>query len=162
MLRRFSLLLSFVAVLTSAVIPLVCVRAHEASYPELADLSGIYELKDFAAAGIYSSGEEDEARDFIGYFLTVHGDHIVLPTSELCHVASVRHETLKDDWESFGTAGGSWSEVGLIETSAAGYDVTLVDFDCDGPFGGMIVQPESQTYLLKYWAVYLMIGREQD
>ncbi|MEQ8708611.1 MAG: hypothetical protein RIC36_06435 [Rhodospirillales bacterium] len=125
-------------------------------------LSGIYEVKDFAAAGVYSSGEEQEAREFTGYFLTVHGDHVVLPDSVLCHISSSVRRILRNDRDSFGSAGGSWSETGLQKTPESGYAVTEIGFDCDGPFSGMIIQPESGTYLLKYWSVYLVLGREWD
>jgi len=125
-------------------------------------LSGVYELKDVTAAGIYSEEEANQAQEFLGHFLTIHGEHVVLPTSELCHVASKEKRTLKDDRESFGTAGGSWSEIGLQKTSKQGYGVTEIRFDCDGPFHGMLLQPETDTYVLQYWSVYIVVGRESD
>jgi len=125
-------------------------------------LSGVYELKDVTAAGIYSEEEANQAQEFLGHFLTIHGEHVVLPTSELCHVASKEKRTLKDDRKSFGTAGGSWSELGLKETSGQGYPVIEVRFDCGGPFHGMLIQPKTGAYLLQYWAVYIIVGREGD
>lgn len=136
------------------------VRAHEVPSSGKETINGVYELKEVTAAGVYSAGEEQEAREFVGYFLTVHGEHVVLPNSVLCHIASSERLVLKDGRESFGTAGGSWSEVGLQRNADNGYEVTEITFDCDGPFRGLIVQPESHTYLLPYWSVYLVLGRE--
>ncbi|MDF1750501.1 MAG: hypothetical protein P1V34_16680 [Alphaproteobacteria bacterium] len=141
-------------------IPLGQSEAHDIIDIDTSALSGVYELKEVTAAGVYSSGEEAEAQDFVGHFLTIHGDHVVLPTAELCHINSMERRTLKNDRDSFGTAGGSWSEVGLKKTSDYGYDVTELSFDCSGPFSTMIAQPESGTYLLSYWGVYHILGRE--
>ena len=114
------------------------------------EMSGVYAITDFAAAGVYSGEEEAEARAFIGQFLTIHGDHVALPTGELCHIESRQARVLRNDRESFGSAGGSWSEIGLQRAPEGGYPVTEAQFDCGGPFFGLIAQPETGRYLLSY------------
>lgn len=135
-------------------------EAHDIPDSGNGGIDGVYELKEVTAAGVYSAGEMAEAEAFLGHFLTVHGEHVVLPDNVLCHIASTEAVMLKDDLESFGSAGGSWSEIGLTRTSETGYEVTVISFDCDGPFGQLLVQPASETVLLSYWAVFLILGRE--
>jgi len=138
------------------------VFAHETLDLRSAGIDGIYELKEVTAAGVYSVEEEAKAQEFVGHFLTIHGSHVVLPDSTLCHIASSEQVMLRDDFQTFGSAGGSWSEVGLIKTADDGYHVTEIRFDCDGPFSGMLIQESSNTTLLAYWAVYLILGQESD
>jgi len=137
--------------------PISPIDAHDVLNVDTSILSGVYELKEITAAGIYSSGEDAEAQAFLGHFLTIHGDHVVLTTAELCHINAMERQTLKNDRETFGTAGGSWSNVGLQKTSDDEYDVTVLSFDCSGPFSTMIAQPESGTYLLSYWGCILFL-----
>lgn len=157
MRRRFT-----AAALVLAAVAAAPGRADEgaASAPAWAD--GVYEAKEVVAAGVYSGGEWDEAQAFVGHFLTIHGGHVVLPTATLCHVVSAEDRTLRNDRESFGSAGGSWSEVGLAHTAEGHYDVVEITLDCDGPFHTILLQPASDVYLLGYWSVYLAVGRETD
>ncbi|MBT4019851.1 MAG: hypothetical protein HOE62_18000 [Alphaproteobacteria bacterium] len=122
-------------------------------------LSGAYRLGEFRATGIYSGEEEAQARKLIGLSVQVHGDHVALPTGELCHVMSTDRRMLKDDRGTFGSSGGSWSQAGLKKLSEEGYEVAEIGFDCAERFWGMLVQPETETYLLKVWAVYLTMHR---
>jgi hypothetical protein len=131
--------------------------ADDGSEGDGAPLAGRYGLTEFRAAGVYSGGEEAEARGFIGRAVTIHGDHVALPTGELCHIGAGEPVTLRDGWESFGSAGGSWSELGLAQGADGGYAATEIAFDCEERFWGLLVQPETETYLLKVWAVYLVM-----
>ena len=122
-------------------------------------LSGLYEITELRTAGVYSGEDEAFAGALVGRNLTVHGDHVALPTGGLCHIAATNPTELRDGRESFGSAGGSWSELGLAQLAGDVYEVASITLECLDEAWEMIVQPETETYLLRYYSVYLALQR---
>lgn len=141
----------FVALLTMLTVPKR--RAAEIN------VSGEWELAEIRTAGIYG-GSLETAQALVGRTVSIHDEVLISETGADCPMPPLASVTLRDDMETFGTSGGSWSELGLAPTGEGRtYPVLAADLECDGPFTSIIVQPERDLYLLGHNEIYLLLRR---
>jgi len=99
-----------------------------ASVDEL--ISGTWAIAELRTAGVYSGGVQERANQLIGKTIKVEDDGIYLPDGVVCQRTGVIEQDLEDpdflDY-SFGSFGGSFSELGITDSQAV-----IVETDCWG------------------------------
>lgn len=132
------------------------VSVKMADYP----LDGEWELTEMRTAGIYG-GSLETARALVGQSITIQKHVITSKAERYCPLVPLAPVTLRDDMETFGTSGGSWSELGLKPVGdGRSYEVLQADAKCDfGTFTKAIFEPASGLILLAHNEIYLLLTR---
>lgn len=105
-----------------------------AEQPTHSDLIGSWKLTKFlGAGGAYSEGSEERAREILGKSITVekNGD-LALYNGSNCKLSSVNFVELIDDRATFGSAGGSWHNIGIepLPGSSYAYSAKSIEWLC--------------------------------
>jgi len=129
------------------------------------NLNGYWNLTKLQVAGAFSGGDEERANQIIGKKIFIHELEINLPDDNKCRILSSSQIVLKDErhsgsaethWKGFGSAGGSWKELGLSETSKGNYKVISIRFAEGGDYcWGLTIQEDQHIYLFEVGGVYV-------
>jgi len=124
------------------------------------DLDGLWKLKEFRTAGAYSGRAKQEAENLLGKEIMIHDTRLSMPGKIKCHLVNPEQITLKDDMETFGSAGGSWRQIGLSKAEDGTYRVVNIELECDQEFlGGIVIQPEQDLHLFEVMGVHLLMQK---
>ncbi|WP_293950194.1 hypothetical protein [Sneathiella sp.] len=123
------------------------------------DLSGEWILSEMRAAGIYGESIET-AQALVGREVIIRNGVLSSEFAPDCNIPPLKPVILKDDMETFGSSGGSWSELGLQPgNDRREYAVLMTELDCEAPFTKVVAQPLSGIYLLGHHEIYLLLTR---
>ncbi|NBZ89285.1 hypothetical protein [Stagnihabitans tardus] len=126
---------------------MVFILAAGPAFAGALDLDGTWHVAEVLAPGV-SVGESDLSIRLQGKEVTLSGARLQLPGGLFCDMAPAQPVNLRDDAESFGSAGGSWASVGLVAGQGV-YAVEMSALDCggEGPLE-LLVQTGSRAVLL--------------
>jgi len=127
-------------------------------------MNGVWKLTAFRASGAWSPGAEKTAAGYLGREVKIDGVNVKLPNATTCRIVSAGPTTVRDGVETFGSTKGSWNRMGFepIGDGEKVYKVVEIQFDCEGMFWGIVMQPERELYLLKVWEVFLQMQKVGD
>jgi hypothetical protein len=133
-------------------------QANKATTEHKRLLDGKWTVKEFRAAGAYSGGAEQEALKAIGKSVTFKSGDAWLYDGQHCAILSSKQIEI-DDF-GFGSAGGSWTEIGIkpIPGKDNYYEVKEVTLKCKKEYQdtrNLWIANDGDLILLSVWETWL-------
>ncbi|WP_340150127.1 hypothetical protein [uncultured Sneathiella sp.] len=121
--------------------------------------AGRWRVAEVRAAGVHTMESFQEAEALIGSTLSVAARAIRLPDGTFCARRAAEKIILRDDMQTFGSAGGSWRRIGLEASAERQYHVLQSELDCPRSFNRLLAQPRQGVFLIGYNEVYILLAK---
>lgn len=129
---------------------LTCSIMVSEAFGNTVDLEGQWICGTPVSSGISSDGGWEAAETLRGAVLRIAADQLVIDPGPTCRIEYGARTVLYDDMKSWGSFGGSWSDLGLRPGADRGYRVEVRPLDCglDSVVHELIWQQPKRSYLL--------------